>query len=94
MTNTVIGKDYRLRAGSPMPTAVKGEFVIHSFKALMSDVIVDNCIDTLPSSIDFQGQGGDFLSASYTRLPLSEERYKGKINNSGEYVEETFGGFN
>jgi len=89
-----IGIQYKLRAGSPMPTATLGNFVLHSFMASISEVRVDNCIASLPSSSDFRGQGGSYMSASYSRLPLSEERFKGKINDSGAYVDEHMGGYN
>jgi len=88
------GTDYRLRAGSPMPTSTPGEFVIHSFMALISSVIIDNCAETLPSSSAFQGQGGSYTSANFSRLPLAEARFKGKITEGGAYVSEGTGGYN
>lgn len=89
-----VGTDYRLRAGSPMPTSTPGQFVLHSFMALLSNAYIDNCASVLPSSSEFQGQGGGYTSANYSRLPLSEERFKGKITAQGAYVDESAGGYN
>ena len=94
MTRFSTGVEYRLRAGSPMPISSKGDFVLHSFMALLSNVYIDNCAVSLPSSSSFQGQGGGYVSANFSRLPLSEEVFKGKINESGAYVDESTGGFN
>ena len=94
MASITTGVEYRLRAGSPMPVSTKGNFVLHSVMALLSNVYIDQCAASLPQSTDFRGQGGDYMSASFSRLSLSEERFKGKINDSGRYVDETTGGFN
>lgn len=82
------GTQYRLRAGSPMPTSVRGEFVLHSFMAANQDSVIETCEIQLLRSSDFQGQGGGFTSASYQRLPLTEERYSGKSTTSELYIEE------
>jgi len=95
MTSISSGLEYRLRAGSPMPTSSPGVFVLHSFMATLSSVYIDDCASSLPSSSQFQGQSsGGYLSASYSRLPLSEERFKGKINEGPAYVSESAGGYN
>lgn len=79
---------YRLRAGSPMPTSELGKFVLHSFMAEEQDIIMDTCDSTIVKSNEFRGQGGTLTSANYSRLPLSEERYSGKITSSELYTEE------
>jgi len=83
-----IGKQYRLRAGSPMPTATRGHFVLHSFMAANQDTTIDTCTDTIVNSGNFKGQGGDLTAANYSRLPLTEERYSGKTTSSELYIEE------
>jgi len=85
---TIYGEQYRLRAGSPMPTSQRGEFVLHSFMAARNTVNIQSCIETIKKSGDFQGQGGTFTSASYSRIPISEERYKGKESTSERFVSE------
>jgi len=79
---TFEGRQYILRAGSPMPTSVRGEFVLHTFMAVYNDIIIDTCTTTLPTSSQFRGQGGNFMSASFTQLP-----YKGGIHFQGKTVE-------
>lgn len=71
-----------------MPTSVRGKFVLHSFMAAKQDSIIDTCDATILKSSDFQGQGGNFTSASYQRLPLTEEHYSGKSTTSELYIEE------
>ncbi|RLC09435.1 MAG: hypothetical protein DRI24_21780 [Deltaproteobacteria bacterium] len=82
------GRQYRLRAGSPMPTSVKGRFVLHSFMASQQDSVIETCDAEILRSGDFRGQGGNFTSASYQRLPLTEERYSGKSTTNELYIEE------
>ena len=83
------GINYRLRAGSPMPTEGGTDFIIHSFMALRSTSEMDSCATDLPASNEFMGQGGVLVSASYTKLPLSGGAvFKGKKSDNGAYVEE------
>jgi len=83
-----VGTQYRLRAGSPMPIESKGDFVLHSFMAANTDSYIETCDAEILRSRNFQGQGGGFTSASYQRLPLSEERYSGKATTGEAYIEE------
>jgi hypothetical protein len=62
------GQIYRLRAGNPMPVSSSGEFVLHTFMAEVSDIDIIACTETLPASTEFRGQGGDLMSASFSRL--------------------------
>lgn len=84
------GYQYRLRAGSPMPTSTKGHFVLHSFMAERQQIDIETCESDLVRSSAFRGQAGDggLYAAQYSRLPLSEERYSSKITNSPLYIEE------
>lgn len=74
--STYKGYQYRLRAGSPMPTSSSGEFVIHSFMAEEQVTNIDTCASRVLRSSDFRGQGGSFYSASYSRLAIVEDRYR------------------
>ena len=89
MPNTYEGVQYRLRAGTPMPIRGLGEFVLHTFMAETNRVITQECIEELPSSIEFRGQGGDLISASYSRLGTKDgKRFTGKLVYAPVYVEE------
>ncbi len=90
---TIYGEQYRLRAGSPMPVRGSsptntGDFRLHSFMAARQTVQIQSCIEDIKKSKDFQGQGGSFVSASYSRIPITEERYKGKESSSERIVQE------
>lgn len=83
-----IGYQYRLRAGSPMPTSNRGRFVLHSFMAERQQIDIETCEDRLVASTAFRGQGGNLTAAQFSRLPLSEERYNSKLTNTELYIEE------
>ena len=83
------GQTYRLRAGSPMPTGNAGTFVLHTFMAEVSDVDIYACTENLPASSQFRGQGGNMVSASFSRLNVKGGRvFSGKIVYSPSYVDE------
>ena len=83
------GKTYRLRAGTPMPTASMGRFVLHTFMGEENDIEIFACTTELPASTEFRGQGGSLISANYTRLNVVGGNYfSGKKVYSPEYVEE------
>ena len=69
------GQTYRLRAGTPMYTAERGRFVLQTFMAEVSDVDMYSCTENLPASDDFRGQGGDLMSASFSRLNIAGGQY-------------------
>ena len=86
---TYKGKQYRLRAGSPMPTSTAGNFVIHSFMAAIQYSNIETCTTSIAKSVEFKGRGGNFTSASYTRLALSGGLYfSGKTATNEEYEDE------
>jgi hypothetical protein len=92
---TITDAQYRLRAGNPMPIASAGSFVIHSFMAETNDIDIHPCATDLPSSSDFRGQGGEFISASFSQLPIQGGNYfQGKVVHNPKYVEESALGFN
>lgn len=80
---------YRLRCGMPMPLA-GGEFVLHTFMAEHSQIDIELCATALPSSSDFRGQGGDLITASYSRLRNEGggNLFQGKKVHQPTYVEE------
>jgi len=83
------GQTYRLRAGTPMPTSRAGEFVLHTFMAELSDIDIYACTENLPSSSQFRGQGGTFMSANFSRLNVKGGNiFSGKIVHAPQYVDE------
>lgn len=89
MSTTYRGKQYRLRAGSPMPTQISGRFVFHTFMAEVSEVDIIACTSSLPGSDEFRGQGGNIMSANFSRLNAKGgEVFTGKIVYAPTYVDE------
>jgi len=94
---TYEGKHYRLRAGSPMPTSIPGQFVFHAFMATTQNSVIDTCTTVISTSDQFSGQGGNYLAASFSRLPVSAvgvELFKGKTTDKALYGDEGSWGFN
>lgn len=90
MANDVLiqGKTYRLRAGSPMPVG-GSSFILQTFMG--EESIVNNFLYTenLPGSEEFRGQGGNKISASFTRLlDISGNTYSGKEQFNPTFVQE------
>jgi hypothetical protein len=67
-----------------------GDFVLHTFMAEKTKIDMELCTSSLPSSSDFRGQGGDLISASFSRLKNEGggELFQGKRVYPPEYVEE------
>lgn len=80
---------YRLRCGVPMST-LGGDLVLHTFMAEQSKVEVFLCTPSLPSSSDFRGQGGNLISASFSRMKNEGggNLYQGRKVHQPTYVEE------
>jgi len=86
---TYSGKLYRLRAGSPMPVSGGGSFKLHTFMAEVSDVTMIACTESLPASSEFRGQGGNLMSANFTRLNIKGGNvFSGKKVYAPVYVDE------
>lgn len=80
---------YRLRAGTPMPTQERSEFKLHSFMAAKAVDVSELCVEDLPNSSSFTGQGADFTSANYSQLPLKGGlKFRGSITNEEVYIDE------
>lgn len=93
-TDVFEGEQYRLRAGSPMPT-MHGGFVIHTFMAEVSKVYSFLCTESLPGSEQFRGQGGSYISANFSRLNITGgNTFQGKIIDKPAYIDEGGYGFN
>jgi len=74
---------YRLRCASPMPAG--GGLVLHTFGTEVLILTTYMCTPTIPSSNEFRGQGGSLMSASFSRLNVSQELYQGRtIRDPGE----------
>jgi hypothetical protein len=82
------GRTYRLRAGSPMPVG-GSNFILQTFMGEEAKVTNYLYTETLPGSEEFRGQGGNKVSASFTRLlNTTGDSYSGKEQFNPEYVEE------
>lgn len=81
---------YKLRAGSPMPIAGGNNFVTHTFMAEKGKTEIFQCESKLPSSSDFRGQGGNLMSASFSRLSIEGGGlFQGKKMYNPTFVEES-----
>ena len=79
---------YTLRAGSPMPIG-DNQFVLHTFMAEKNVIDFIPWTQTLPESTEFRGQGGTYMSASFSRLPdIGGKSFQGKIIGPIIYIEE------
>jgi hypothetical protein len=67
-----------------------GDLVLHTFMAEQSRVEVFLCTPSLPSSSDFRGQGGNLISASFSRMKNEGggNLYQGRKVHQPTYVEE------
>jgi len=84
-----ISQQYRLRAGTPMPIEGVGNFKYHTFMAERQEVWNYAATQTLPSSSDFRGQGGNLISASFSRMQDNTGRvFSGKKVFSPTIIEE------
>jgi len=93
-TDMFEGEQYRLRAGSPMPT-MRGGFVIHTFMAEVNKIYSFLCTESLPGSEQFRGQGGSYISANFSRLNITGgNTFQGKVVDKPKYIEEDGYGFN
>jgi len=83
------GKTYRLRAGTPMPVETPGRFVLQTFMAECSDIEMYSCIEDLPASDEFRGQGGSLMSANFSRLNIAGgQQFQGKKVYNPSYIDE------
>jgi hypothetical protein len=72
-----------------------GNFVLHTFGAEKTHVDNYLCTNSLPSSRDFRGQGGDLIQASFSRLQdIGGNTFTGQIVYNPEFIEEDGLNFN
>lgn len=84
---TYEGEQYRLRAGAPMPTN-QGN-ILHTFGAEKSRITVIAYTESIVGSSQFRGQGGDLMSANYSRLPnIGGRSFQGKLTYQPTFVDE------
>lgn len=82
-------KQYKLRAGAPMPTQNIGQLKLHTFMAEQTTVFNYLYIKTLPRSSQFRGQSGEYVSASFHRLEdIKGDVFAGKIVQEPVFVQE------
>ena len=85
------GYQYSLRASSPMPigAAGGGNFVLFTFGAEVNKIDIEIGTNTIKKSTDFRGQGGDLISASYSRMPdRSGILFQSKLVYNPTFVDE------
>ena len=81
------GIQYKLRAGTPM--YVNGEFVLHTFMAERYEIDIMPTTTEIVDSDAFRGQGGDYISGSYSRLlDKSGLVFNGRLVHQPTYIEE------
>ena len=72
-----------------MPTQQSGRFVLHTFMAEVNDIDIVACTESLPASSQFRGQGGNIMSANFSRLATKGGSvFSGRIVYSPDYVDE------
>jgi hypothetical protein len=93
MANSVTDEayQYRVRAGTPMPIGSStGRFKWHTFMAEKSLIDIYLYTQKLPSSSQFRGQGGNLMSASFSRLSdIGGDTFQGKAIHSPTYIDES-----
>jgi hypothetical protein len=96
------GQQYTLRASGPMPIYagqapgnIPDSYVIHSFGADLSTIDIYECTETLLASTEFQGQGGNLTSASFSSVGDREGKvFQGRAVYYPEFITESQLGFN
>jgi len=82
------GQVYKLRAGAPMPIN-RGESILQTFGAEVYNVDFFDSTSSIVGSSRFRGQGGNLVSAQYSRLSdRSGSLFQGKIVYTSSFVDE------
>ena len=82
------GLVYKLRAGAPM-SIDGGNFILQTFMAEESEVTTYLYTEDLPTSSDMRGQGGELVSANFSRLEgKGGDSFSGRQTKTPEYVDE------
>jgi hypothetical protein len=84
------GYTYRLRAGSPIYDE-NGNAYLHTFGSETNRIIIYDCVKGtfLPSSDDFMGQGGSYMSASFSKVGDRDDHFQGRIVYEPEFGSES-----
>ena len=85
-----VGYSYRLRAGSPIYDE-SGNAFLHTFGSEINKIIIYDCVKGafLPSSDDFMGQGGNYMSASFSKIGDRDDHFQGRIVYAPEFGSES-----
>lgn len=97
MAQPYTSTQYRVRASTPMAVSTTtGEFVWHTFLAEVTDIEIYDCYrEALPGSEEFRGQGGNYMSAQFTRLgAIGGEAFQGRFTYNPTFTDENALGFN
>lgn len=82
------GQIYKLRAGAPMPIG-RGRFILQTFGAEIYNVDFFDATSNIVGSSSFRGQGGNLVSAQYSRLSdRSGNLFQGKVVYTPSFVDE------
>ena len=90
MSEEFTGEEYKLRAGTPMPTQDGGSFVLHTFGVDKYKIVIQPVTEDIVNSSAFRGQGGPYISASYSRLQdKSGLKFSGRLVFSPTFEDES-----
>ena len=85
---TYESEQFTLRAGAPMPCE-NGRQLLHTFMAEKNKITIYLYTESIVGSSQFRGQGGNLISANYSRLPnIGGKSFQGKTVESPTYVDE------
>ena len=87
---------YKLRSGGPIPIGSEGtitaDFIVQTFKVEHTEIVIHEATEVLLESDDMAGLGGDYVSASYQRLPFltaeKQQAFSGSEVKKPTYEEE------
>jgi len=87
---------YKLRSAGPVPIGDEGtvdeDFIVQTFKVEHSEITVHEATEVLLESNDMTGLGGEYVSASYQRLPFltaeAQQAFSGSEIKKPTYEEE------
>lgn len=85
-----VGYEFKLRAAPPMPKQGGGSFITQTFGVDKYKIVIQPVTDIIVDSSEFRGQGGQYISASYTRLQdKSGIKFSGRLVYSPTFEDES-----